>query len=60
MKYVNDRIPNKHFYMQRDWSGGWEIKEYRNGVFATTLSITNEEFQTWTARLRNGGWYIAE
>lgn len=59
MKYTHDRITNKVFYVERGWSGGFEIKEYRNGQYATTLSITEEEHAVWTERLRNGGWKVA-
>lgn len=58
-KYVNDRMPGKWYTIDRAWGAGYEIKEYRNGQYATRLSITESEYPVWVERLERGGWKIA-
>lgn len=56
MKYANARIPNKCYYISKTLNGGFEVKEHRNGVFATSLFMSYNEYVNFIALLENNGW----
>lgn len=58
MKYVNDKFPDKCYYISNGWAGYYRtVKEVVKDCPSKSLDISERDFKSFVKKLEENGWY---